>query len=437
SGGRDALRLPRPVVYLSDGGARAPRRPGGRERPGDPRPSRQRREPGRRARRAGDRHEHGLHPGVGLDDEHPHRRPRSGARLLPGAHRGDDRRRLSIPGQRRVRPARRLGVELRPARPARSRGRGRARGGGRGALLLPGEEVDRLVRRGARGLGHPRLRGRHRRERAARARAHLRRPRLSRDPNRPGAQRGRCGEDLSGRGPGRREGPPHRRRADDCALGPPDARARERAGDRGESMSPGNPTRDRTLDAEELRKLDAYWRAANYLSVGQLYLLANPLLRQPLEISHVKPNLLGHWGTTPGLSFIYVHLNRIIRKYDLDMIFVTGPGHGGPALVANTYLEGTYSEIYPEVSRDEAGLARLCRQFSFPGGIPSHVSPECPGSIHEGGELGYSLSHAFGAVFDNPGLMVACVVGDGEAETGPLATAWHSNKFLDAATDGA
>ncbi|HXU44917.1 MAG TPA: phosphoketolase, partial [Thermoanaerobaculia bacterium] len=202
-------------------------------------------------------------------------------------------------------------------------------------------------------------------------------------------------------------------------------------------MSPGNPTRDRTLDAEQLRKMDAYWRAANYLSVGQLYLLANPLLQQPLEISHVKPNLLGHWGTTPGLSFIYVHLNRIIRKYDLDMIFVTGPGHGGPALVANTYLEGTYSEIYPEVGQDEAGLARLCRQFSFPGGIPSHVSPECPGSIHEGGELGYSLSHAFGAVFDNPDLVVACVIGDGEAETGPLATAWHSNKFLNPITDGA
>jgi len=184
-------------------------------------------------------------------------------------------------------------------------------------------------------------------------------------------------------------------------------------------------------------QIDAYWRAANYLSVGQIYLRDNPLLKRPLAPEDVKRVLLGHWGTTPGQNFIYAHLNRVIKKYDLDMIYVSGPGHGGPAAVANTYLEGTYSEIYPEITQDEAGLRKLFRQFSFPGGIPSHVSPECPGSIHEGGELGYSLSHSFGAVFDNPGLMVACVVGDGEAETGPLATAWHSNKFLDAATDGA
>ncbi len=182
--------------------------------------------------------------------------------------------------------------------------------------------------------------------------------------------------------------------------------------------------------------MDAYWRAANYLSVGQIYLHDNPLLREPLKLEHIKKMLLGHWGTTPGQNFIYVHLNRIIKKYDLNMIYVSGPGHGGPALVANTYLEGTYSEVYPNISRDEAGLRRLFTQFSFPGGIPSHVSPECPGSIHEGGELGYSLSHAFGAAFDNPGLVVACVVGDGEAETGPLATAWHSNKFLNPVTDG-
>jgi len=194
---------------------------------------------------------------------------------------------------------------------------------------------------------------------------------------------------------------------------------------------------DQPLSADVVRKMDAYWRAANYLSVGQIYLYDNPLLREPLRLSHVKPTLLGHWGTTPGLNFIYVHLNRLIKKYDLDMIYIAGPGHGGPALVANTYLEGTYSEIYPDISQDEAGLKRLFTQFSFPGGIPSHVSPECPGSIHEGGELGYSLSHAFGAVFDNPGLMVACVVGDGEAETGPLATAWHSNKFLNPVSDGA
>jgi xylulose-5-phosphate/fructose-6-phosphate phosphoketolase len=183
--------------------------------------------------------------------------------------------------------------------------------------------------------------------------------------------------------------------------------------------------------------MNAYWCAANYLSVGQIYLYDNPLLREPLQLSHVKPTLLGHWGTTPGQNFIYVHLNRVIKKYDLDMIYISGPGHGGPALVSNTYLEGTYSEIYPKITQDEAGLKRLFTQFSFPGGIPSHVSPECPGSIHEGGELGYSLSHAFGAVFDNPELVVACVIGDGETETGPLATAWHSNKFLNPITDGA
>ena len=192
-----------------------------------------------------------------------------------------------------------------------------------------------------------------------------------------------------------------------------------------------------TLDPDTLCKMHAYWRAANYLAVGQMYLCANPLLREPLAIQHIKRMLLGHWGTTPGQNFIYVHLNRVIRKFDLDMIYISGPGHGGPALVANTYLEGSYSEVYPQIGQDLAGLEKLFRQFSFPGGIPSHVSPECPGSIHEGGELGYSLSHAFGAVFDNPELIVACVVGDGEAETGPLATAWHSNKFLNAVSDGA
>jgi xylulose-5-phosphate/fructose-6-phosphate phosphoketolase len=191
------------------------------------------------------------------------------------------------------------------------------------------------------------------------------------------------------------------------------------------------------LSPDLLRKIDAYWRAANYLSVGQIYLRDNPLLRRPLAPLDVKARLLGHWGTTPGQNFVYVHLNRAIRQYDLNAFYISGPGHGGPALVANTYLEGTYSEIYPEITQDEAGLKRLFKQFSFPGGIPSHVAPETPGSIHEGGELGYSLSHAFGAVFDNPDLLAACVVGDGEAETGPLATAWHSNKFLNPATDGA
>jgi xylulose-5-phosphate/fructose-6-phosphate phosphoketolase len=191
------------------------------------------------------------------------------------------------------------------------------------------------------------------------------------------------------------------------------------------------------LSDEQLDAMHAYWRAANYLSVGQIYLYDNPLLTEPLTIAHIKPRLLGHWGTTPGLNFIYVHLNRIIREQDLNMVFLCGPGHGGPGLVANTYLEGTYSEIYPHISRDVEGMKKLFKQFSFPGGIPSHAAPETPGSIHEGGELGYSLSHAYGAVLDNPDLIAACVVGDGEAETGPLATAWHSNKFLNPATDGA
>ncbi len=190
------------------------------------------------------------------------------------------------------------------------------------------------------------------------------------------------------------------------------------------------------LDGRALRKIDAYWRAANYLSVGQIYLLDNPLLRRPLKRQHIKPRLLGHWGTTPGLNFIYVHLNRIIKSHDLDMIYVIGPGHGGPGLVANAYLEGTYSEVYTNIGQDEDGMRKLFKQFSFPGGIPSHVAPETPGSIHEGGELGYALSHAYGAAFDNPDLIVACVVGDGEAETGPLATSWHSNKFLNPNRDG-
>jgi xylulose-5-phosphate/fructose-6-phosphate phosphoketolase len=183
--------------------------------------------------------------------------------------------------------------------------------------------------------------------------------------------------------------------------------------------------------------IDAWWRAANYLSAGQIYLLANPLLREPLLPEHIKPRLLGHWGTSPGLNFCYAHLNRVIRAYDQHMIYIMGPGHGGPAAVANAWLEGTYSEIYPQVSQNAEGMGRLFRQFSFPGGIPSHVAPETPGSIHEGGELGYSLAHAFGAAFDNPELVVACIVGDGEAETGPLAASWHSNKFLDPVTDGA
>ncbi|MCA1576903.1 MAG: phosphoketolase family protein [Acidobacteria bacterium] len=191
------------------------------------------------------------------------------------------------------------------------------------------------------------------------------------------------------------------------------------------------------LSAEELGRINAYWRAANYLSIGQIYLYDNPLLREPLKLQHVKPRLLGHWGTTPGLNFIYVHMNRLIKNHDLNVIYITGPGHGGPGIVANTYLEGTYSEFYPEISQDEEGLKKLFKQFSFPGGIPSHVAPEVPGSIHEGGELGYALLHAYGAVFDSPDLIACCVVGDGEAETGPLATSWHSNKFLNPTRDGA
>jgi xylulose-5-phosphate/fructose-6-phosphate phosphoketolase len=194
---------------------------------------------------------------------------------------------------------------------------------------------------------------------------------------------------------------------------------------------------DGPLSTDELRRIDAWWRAANYLSVGQIYLLDNPLLREPLRLEHVKPRLLGHWGTTPGLNLVYVHMNRLIRERGVQAIYVAGPGHGGPGLVANAYLDGTYSEVYRDIARDEQGLQRLFRQFSFPGGIPSHVAPETPGSIHEGGELGYSLLHAYGAAFDDPDLVVCCVIGDGEAETGPLAASWHSNAFLNPARDGA
>ncbi|MBW4577033.1 MAG: phosphoketolase family protein [Aphanothece sp. CMT-3BRIN-NPC111] len=205
-----------------------------------------------------------------------------------------------------------------------------------------------------------------------------------------------------------------------------------------EAREPGKSTLQATpLSSEELQKLNAYWRAANYLSVGQIYLFDNPLLREPLQLKHIKPRLLGHWGTTPGLNFIYVHLNRVIKRDDLNAIYIAGPGHGGPGLVANTYLEGTYSEYYPNISQNAEGMKKLFKQFSFPGGIPSHVAPETPGSIHEGGELGYAISHAYGAAFDNPDLIVACVVGDGEAETAALATSWHSNKFLNPVSDGA
>src|SRR5215211_7959258 len=207
--------------------------------------------------------------------------------------------------------------------------------------------------------------------------------------------------------------------------------------DGGSSMTTAAPEAKETLSDHDLQLIDKYWRAANYLSVGQIYLMANSLLKEPLKLEHVKPRLLGHWGTTPGLNFIYVHLNRVIKARDLSMIYICGPGHGGPGMVANTYLEGTYSEFYPNIPEDSEGIEVLFKQFSFPGGIPSHAAPETPGSIHEGGELGYAVSHAYGAAFDNPDLIAACVVGDGEAESGPLATSWHSNKFLNPATDGA
>ena len=213
-------------------------------------------------------------------------------------------------------------------------------------------------------------------------------------------------------------------------MTPATADVKRKTGDGGKAAAAG------PLSAEELRKMDAYWRASNYLSVGQIYLLDNPLLREPLKREHIKPRLLGHWGTSPGLNMLCVHLNRVIKRDDLNMIYIIGPGHGGPSLVAHAYLEGTYSEVYPNISQDAEGMKRLFKQFSFPGGIPSHVAPETPGSIHEGGELGYALSHAYGAAFDNPDLIVACVVGDGEAETGPLATGWHGNKFLNPARDG-
>lgn len=195
--------------------------------------------------------------------------------------------------------------------------------------------------------------------------------------------------------------------------------------------------RKKTLSRDDIKALKQYWALTNYLSVGQIYLLDNPLLKKPLSRQHIKPRLLGHWGTTPGLNLIYVHLNRLIARHKLSMMYVTGPGHGGPALVANTFIEGSYSHYYPDIQQNESGLKRLFKQFSFPGGIPSHVAPEIPGSINEGGELGYALSHTFGAVFDNPDLIAACVIGDGEAETGPLAAAWHSNKFLNPISDGA
>src|SRR5213593_216718 len=240
------------------------------------------------------------------------------------------------------------------------------------------------------------------------------------------------------RGAGRERRPSRESRVTGDVVGGDDPRGEEKGLAFSEVTETSlSATEVTALDPDHVARIERYWRAANYLSVGQIYLLGNPLLREPLEPEQVKPRLLGHFGTTPGLNFLYVHLNRAIRERDLNVVYVTGPGHGGPGLVANAYLEGTYTEIYPHVSCDAEGLRELFRQFSFPGGIPSHAAPETPGSIHEGGELGYALVHAYGAVFDNPGLLAVCVVGDGEAETGPLATSWHSNKFLHPHNDGA
>src|SRR5712692_7460695 len=299
----------------------------------------------------------------------------------------------------------------------------------------------RRVRRGAWWRRHARLRRRHRRKLARGARAHLRRARISRHRVGSRARRRRRARHLERGLQGGRPGHSHRRRDSNRQIRlQGDGRGRDGGKVVSSLRTPGNFMKSKAkkpLSSDLLRNIHAYWRAANYLSVGQIYLYDNPLLRKPLTLAHIKPRLLGHWGTTPGLNFVYVHLNRVIREHDLNVMYLTGPGHGGPGLVANAYLEGTYSEVYPNVSQDERGMKRLFTQFSFPGGIPSHVSPETPGSIHEGGELGYSLSHAFGAAFDNPDLLVACVVGDGEAETGPLATSWHSNKFLNPVRDGA
>src|SRR3954453_21311879 len=298
------------------------------------------------------------------------------------------------------------------------------------------------------GTGFARCRAR----RAGRLGLHRWRRRARRPDPRPGLSRRKLARHHAGRSRQRGGRPAHfGARLQDLRLGGADRRefdggatykaaarpaARRRLKEFGmnDAANPAAPSEP--LSDEELRLIDAWWRAANYLSVGQIYLLDNPLLKQPLELAHIKPRLLGHWGTTPGLNFLYVHLNRIIKARGLDMIYIAGPGHGGPGNVANTWLEGTYSETYVHVAQNERGMQRVFKQFIFPGGIPSHVAPETPGSIHEGGELGYALSHAYGAALDSPDLIVACVVGDGEAETGPLATGWHGNKFLNPDRDG-
>ena len=419
--------------------------PAARQRPRDPRAPRQRRQHGRDARRPQHRHQHGLHAGLRLADGHALAATSiRGCSATCAAPRQMTRRAVRPHGQRRIGPARRFGDQLRRARPAGARRRRPARG--RGARRCSatrrrsGSAPTRPRSAGSTRWSSPAASARTRRASAsgsARGSAFS----ASRSTPRRNAQDAPLISPAAARVARARH--PHRRGTDDREIGHSSAPPRRRSRRPCRSTVTRRPaplstmTTTTPLTPQLLKRIDAYWRAANYLSVGQIYLYDNPLLKRPLALGDVKRMLLGHWGTTPGQNFIYAHLNRVIRQYDLDMIYISGPGHGGPAVVANTYLEGTYSEVYPDISQDEAGLRRLFRQFSFPGGIPSHASPECPGSIHEGGELGYSLSHAFGAVFDNPDLIVACVVGDGEAETGPLATAWHSNKFLDPVTDGA
>src|SRR5579872_780993 len=395
---RAALRIPWALVHLSGRGAGAGgrrRRDARARRHGAPR---LRSEPRGATRGPRRRDDHGLLADLRDPDGHTVGRRRPGRPSLFAAQPGSDRRRARRAPQSRERPARSFRDELGRPRAPRARGDGCARRRSAGRLLSPREASRGRARRDDRRPRHTRVLGGHRRELRAHASAHRRRPRAPRRAAGRGAQRRRGPGHL-----GRRERVDRARPAHGRGIG---HRTRNAAGTRGVAdMSPA-------LHEDELRKIDAYWRAANYLSVGQIYLLANPLLREPLRFEHVKPRLLGHWGTTPGLNFLYAHVNRAIKERDLDAIFVTGPGHGGPGLVANAYLEGTYSEVYTNVSADERGMRLLFRQFSFPGGIPSHVAPETPGSIHEGGELGYALSHAFGAAFDNPNLLVVCVVGD-------------------------
>src|SRR5215203_1999940 len=418
---------------------------------------RQRGEHGRRPGRRRRRHDHGLHPDRRARDGHEERRPRPGSATLfvGGAGHVPDRSERSP--QQAGRPARRLGDECGHARLAGPRARRRTRCRGGRSLLLPGEEISGGFGRCSWRARRSRLHGRHRRARRARARARLRGPRVPRHPARHRSQRGARAGHLQRRRRGDRPRRADRRRFD----GRPAHEKAHRAGtlSREEqrmyrfdptissvveevaapprpALSPEAPA-EGPLSAEQLAGIQRYWQAANYLTAGQIYLQDNPLLREPLRPSHIKPRLLGHWGTSPGLNLLYTHLNRLIRERGAEVIYLAGPGHGGPAVLANVYLEGTYSEVYPEVSRDSAGMRRLFRQFSTPGGVPSHVSVPTPGSINEGGELGYVLTHAFGAAFDNPDLLVAAVVGDGEAETGPLEGSWKSVSFLNPARDGA